>query len=375
MITTVAVEPEFGTVEWITFKVRRAEADLTDVALFLWREAKAHKVSFTKMVEHYRQQGADIPCSERTLYRRLESAPVYQQDQERKHLNPSAGAARQRKYEEKKRQICQDVKNDAESFIDVEAVEVRDRDFTIHPVIPELQPVDEVEAWEDDLLWYGEVERRKDVLPQAGYPHCRLEEDGSVTFPVTISAAEAKFIRLINENEYPDPSLTYEEFVKQCFHNLHDADANDLFTESTSGLKASDYFTFAEMEELDITYYWDGDDEEAELESQHEPQEQSNAPTEKHNEPSTPGDDSVEVSLDVKTTKSYPGMSGVELRKELQRRFGKDKVQDQYVIHRCRKTKPEGYLFDCVMKDFGIKLEIAGKTKLGNLYRIVDEAG
>ncbi|MDV2992840.1 MAG: hypothetical protein N4J56_002494 [Chroococcidiopsis sp. SAG 2025] len=65
---------------------------------------------------------------------------------------------------------------------------------------------------------------------------------------------------------------------------------------------------------------------------------------------------------------------GLNFVRSYQRRFGKDRVQDQYVIHRCRKTKPEGYLATCILKDFGIKVEIVGKTKKGNLYRLVDDA-
>lgn len=146
--------------------------------------------------------------------------------------------------------------------------ETQDENLVIHPTIPEPQP-EEVEAWEDDLLWYGEVEKHKDVLPQAGYPHCRLEEDGSVTFPVTISAAEAKFIRLFRESDYPGSggiwyykSSTYEEYVKGCFHCLHDSDGEELFDKYSRGLKASDYFTLAELEELDIARFWDGDDKD-----------------------------------------------------------------------------------------------------------------
>jgi hypothetical protein len=149
-------------------------------------------------------------------------------------------------------------------------VEVRDDNLVVHPVIPEPQPEEEVEAWEDDLLWYGEVEKRKDVLPQVYYPHCRLEEDGSVTFPLTISAAQARFIRLFREYDCPDSykecwyykSSTYEEFVKGCFSCLHNSDAEALFSHLARGVKASDHFTLAEMKELEIDWYWDGDDDE-----------------------------------------------------------------------------------------------------------------
>ncbi|OWY64742.1 hypothetical protein B7486_45760 [cyanobacterium TDX16] len=103
VMPTEADEPEYGTIPWISFKVRRAESDLKDVAYYIWKESQAHGISFSAMVRQLRDQGASIPVADRTLSRRLEAIPEYAEHQEQKHLNPSAGAVRKRKYDEKKR--------------------------------------------------------------------------------------------------------------------------------------------------------------------------------------------------------------------------------------------------------------------------------
>lgn len=89
-------EPPYGSLEWITFKVQRAESDLTDVAYFLWKESLALGLSFPATIRRYRDMGAGITVADRTLYRRLENILEYQQHQEAKRLNPSPDAARKR---------------------------------------------------------------------------------------------------------------------------------------------------------------------------------------------------------------------------------------------------------------------------------------
>ncbi|MDV2992841.1 MAG: hypothetical protein N4J56_002495 [Chroococcidiopsis sp. SAG 2025] len=298
MITTItAIEPEFGTVEWITFKMQRAESDLREVAIFLWRESVALDISFHKVIKQYRQQGAVIPCSDRTLTRYLESLPEYQQRQEQKRLNPSAGALRQRKHEEKKRQICHDVKNDAELTLEAEVVEVAD-----------TQAVEEVEAWEDDLLWYGEVEQRNEVLPAGGTE----APDGSISVTVNIPLSLAKIMSLCMEHSGNKEAYNYWKnedlggFLVSSVMTLVDSEADVLFNPLCCALNPQDYFTYEEMVELGIESYWnDGEKyKEDELESQYEQQEQSDEVIESNDELS-------------KEPQEEAPMNGVELRKEL----------------------------------------------------------
>ncbi|AFY86689.1 DnaJ domain-containing protein [Chroococcidiopsis thermalis] len=528
MITTVAVEPEFGTVEWITYKVRRAEADLYDVALFLWRESLAHGFSFSKMVEQYRQQGADIPCSNRTLSRYLEALPDYQQHQEHKRLNPSPGALRKRKHDEKNRYSCHDVKSNDESFIDVEAVEIQDREFTIHPIIIEPQPSSEsalamvrpaidfsyfscdiqehtktlirIRQLEEEFDYLGKkkyvlgtgewwqilkvnrsatkvevVDRYRELL-RFWHPDINKSSEAEENTKL-INSAWSSFEKEMNvECDKPNPrsvindldtlqkkvainiqelndrvTKTYadmyavqeenkrlhdeNEKLKCRIHELENEDSEELLQMSpevalvnlTGGREnltkfaqhwLQTYITdmyggtggfivfkigFGGLLETSVEYWktkrsqeltegwisscglwgenewvgWDydedyDDDEDYDQENE-QVQSSSNAQiTEAEIQQEPPIE--VQIIPTEVITETPTGLNGVELRKELQRRFGEDRVKEQYVINCCRKTKKEGYLIKKVFEDFGIKLEIAGKTKLGNLYRIVDEA-
>lgn len=326
----------------------------------------------------------------KTAHRWVNELPEYKQLQEEKKANPSAHAQAQRRYQDKKdnqishREIS-DIEQQEETLegevvenLDTSSpvgAEIRDDNLVIHPTIPEPQPEEEVEAWEDDLLWYGEVERRNNTLPA----EITEAANGSVTVTVTLPATIVKFMHACNAGSGCKDGASYWEvkdlnaFVVECLEAIIWMDGDVLFHPKSGGVNPYDYFTNEEMSQLGIDYYgrqWEKYEED-ELENQHEQQEQlSNEPPEE-----TLINDPVQESSDENPTESSPVMDGVALRKELQRRFGKDKVKDQYVINRCRKTKPEGYLFDCVRKDFGIELEIAGKSKVGNLSRIVDEAG
>jgi hypothetical protein len=96
-------EPEYGTVDWISFKVHRAETDLREVALFIWNKALELGVSFDDVIDQYKEEGADICRSRSTLYRQLKKLPEYCQYQEQRKLNPSPDALRMRETRNKRK--------------------------------------------------------------------------------------------------------------------------------------------------------------------------------------------------------------------------------------------------------------------------------